>query len=100
MSASTLHCSFEKIGSVRRDAEAFADMLARVVQSNFNSPGHSQRIERQAAHGRIEQIRFLFDQAADDMFYGDIVLIAPLRFVQSVLQHALTTFAKLIFVCL
>ncbi len=99
MSARALHCAFEQVSSVRSYSDSLADVLARVVQTVIDCSRHHGGIKRQAADGRVEEIGFLFRQAADDVFDGNIILIAPLRFAQGVLKYSLSALAKLIFVC-
>ena len=97
--ASALHGSFEKLSCVGSYPDSFTDMLARVIQTFIDSSAHQDGIESKAADGRVKEIRFLFCQATDDVFDGDVILIAPPRFAESVLQYTLSALAKLIFVC-
>src|SRR5207248_10022977 len=90
----------EKIGGIRSNAKAFADVLATAVQAIVDGPRHQVGIECQTAYGRIEKIRLFLGQCADNVLDRDVVLIATLGLAQSVLQHALPALANSISVCL
>ena len=46
----TFHGSLEKVGGIRSDAKAFADVLAAAVQAIVDGPRHQVRIKSQTAN--------------------------------------------------
>jgi hypothetical protein len=96
----TLHRALEEIYRLRRDAQAFADVLETVVvQPPLDLHFDMKRVEREVAHGRVEKFGLLRDESMENVFDGNVILVTTLRLLHRVLKNPLPALRETIFIC-